>query len=76
MQGDNYFGLSTMAGGDLYGSSAIGGGSSPSDVAPAAVQASAGGIPSSGIGPAWSFVGFLGLLVILRVVIELGGEVE
>ena len=72
---DNFpiFGGSQSAG-DLYGSAA---GGDLSAVAPAAVQASAGGPSvSSGNGPAWSWVGFVLLIVALRVVIELGGEVD
>lgn len=42
----------------------------------AAVEASGMGPAYKGPGPAWAFVAFLGLLALIRLGIELGGEVD
>jgi len=72
---DNFPVAGSQSGNDLYGASPLGGGNLTA-AASAAVQASAGGPGATGNGAAWSWVGFVLLLVGLRVLIELGGEVD
>lgn len=75
MWNDNFPIAGSQSGNDLYGSTALGGGGQTA-AASAAVTASAGGPAAAGNGAAWSWIGFVLLLVGLRVLIELGGEVD
>lgn len=73
---DNFAQGGTMSEADIYGSRGPGGaGGYQTAVAPITESAS-GPMASAGVGPAWSWVGFVLLLVAARVLIELGGEVD
>lgn len=63
----------TLSGSDIYGASS---GGSQTAVAPLTEQASGGDPGAGGVGVAWSWVGFVALLVALRVLIELDGGGE